>query len=65
MRRNYKHTTAHFSTVARSRRAVSSSVVMQKTTFVDLDEQLEDTKLNAIADERADGPFVKVSLDDL
>jgi hypothetical protein len=38
---------------------------MQKTTFVDLDEQLEDTKLNAIADERADGPFVKVSLDDL
>jgi len=28
-------------------------------------EALEDTRLNAIADERAEGPFVEVSLDDL
>lgn len=30
-----------------------------------IDESLEDARLNAIADERADGPFVRVSLDDL
>jgi len=28
-------------------------------------ERLEDAELNAIADERANGPFVKVGLDDL
>ncbi|GAB1379912.1 hypothetical protein [Pararhodobacter aggregans] len=31
----------------------------------DLAEVLEDERLNAIADERADGPFIRVSLDDL
>lgn len=31
----------------------------------DLDERFEDAQLNAIADERAEGPFVKVSLDEL
>ncbi|WP_353428911.1 hypothetical protein [Paracoccus denitrificans] len=31
----------------------------------DLAEALEDARLNAIADERAAGPFVRVSLDDL
>lgn len=31
----------------------------------DLAEALEDARLNAIADERAGGPFVRVSLDDL
>lgn len=30
-----------------------------------MDESLEDARLNAIADERASGPFVQVSLDDL
>ncbi len=30
-----------------------------------LQEQMEDAQLNAIADERADGPFVPVSLDEL
>lgn len=30
-----------------------------------LQDQIEDAQLNAIADERADGPFVKVSLDEL
>jgi hypothetical protein len=37
-------------------------------TFVRRDqmaEALEDARLNAIADERAAGPFVRVSLDDL
>jgi antitoxin StbD len=28
-------------------------------------ERLEDAELNAVADARADGPFVKVGLDDL
>ena len=31
----------------------------------ELNEAVEDELLNAIADERAAGPFVKVSLDDL
>ena len=30
-----------------------------------MEESLEDARLNAIADERASGPFVQVSLDDL
>lgn len=30
-----------------------------------LDDSFEDVQLNAIADERADGPFVRVSLSDL
>lgn len=30
-----------------------------------LDESFEDAQLGAIADERANGPFVKVTLDDL
>lgn len=30
-----------------------------------LDDAFEDAQLNAIADERVDGPFVRVSLDDL
>ena len=30
-----------------------------------LDEHVEDAQLNAIADERSEGPFVKVSLNDL
>lgn len=30
-----------------------------------IDESLEDARLNAIADERANGPFIRVSLDDL
>ena len=30
-----------------------------------LDESLEDARLNAIADERASGPFIRISLDDL
>ncbi|WP_122111978.1 hypothetical protein [Paracoccus alkanivorans] len=34
-------------------------------TIEAIDESLEDARLNAIADERADGPFVRVSLDDL
>jgi hypothetical protein len=28
-------------------------------------DELEDAQLNAIADERAEGPFIRVSLDDL
>ena len=30
-----------------------------------IDESLEDARLNAIADERASGPFIRISLDDL
>lgn len=30
-----------------------------------MSDSLEDARLNAIADERAEGPFVRVSLDDL
>lgn len=40
----------------------------QRGVFVrvdDLAEALEDERLNAIADERAAGPFIRVSLDDL
>ena len=33
--------------------------------FEDINDRIEDAKLNAIADERAGGPFVRVSLDDL
>ncbi|GAA6196697.1 hypothetical protein NBRC116598_21410 [Pseudophaeobacter arcticus] len=36
-----------------------------KSRFEIKAEMLEDAYLNAIADERSDGPFVKVSLDDL
>lgn len=36
-----------------------------KSRFELKEEMLEDARLNAIADERAEGPFVKVSLDDL
>ncbi len=31
----------------------------------EINDRIEDAKLNAIADERAGGPFVRVSLDDL
>jgi hypothetical protein len=31
----------------------------------DLSESFQDAQLNAIADERADGPFVKVNVSDL
>lgn len=30
-----------------------------------MDERIEDAQLNAIADERSGGPFVRVTLDDL
>lgn len=33
--------------------------------FEEINDRIEDAKLNAIADERAGGPFVRVSLDDL
>ncbi len=36
-----------------------------KVSQAALEESLEDARLNAIADERAAGPFVRVSLDDL
>ncbi len=38
---------------------------MRAQILEDVEDQVEDKILNAIADERADGPFVKVSLDDL
>lgn len=34
-------------------------------TFQELEDTIEDAELNAIANERAKGPFVRVSLDDL
>jgi hypothetical protein len=40
----------------------------RKTVLVSreaLQVAIEDAQLNAIADERADGPFVRVSLDEL
>lgn len=45
------------------RRAVSGHAVFVSAQA--MDESLEDARLNAIADERANGPFVRVSLDDL
>lgn len=45
-----------------SRRASGHAVFVRAEA---MDESLEDARLNAIADERAKGPFVQVSLDDL
>ena len=50
-RASFAYSVTHFSTV--------------KSRFALKEEMLEDARLNAIADERAEGPFVKVSLDDL
>lgn len=62
-------TLAHFSstavrrvTPARRPTAAGHAVVVREE---DLAEVLEDERLNAIADERTDGPFIRVSLDDL
>lgn len=48
-------------TVAERRVGTSAAFISERA----LDESLEDARLNAIADERAGGPFVRVSLDDL
>ena len=67
-----KHTTTHRqreSVLRTSRRGkflienVSAGYVT--VTRAALADAIEDAELNAIADERADGPFVRVSLDDL
>lgn len=47
---------------ATRRRSVVRRMVISKAKFEDA---IEDAQLNAIADERADGPFISVSLDDL
>lgn len=47
---------------AARRRSVVRRMVISKAKFEDA---IEDAQLNAIADERADGPFISVSLDDL
>ena len=52
-------------TNSRLRRAGIKCLRPNPKTIETLETQLEDLKLNAIADERAEGPFVKVSLDDL
>ncbi|SDW00031.1 hypothetical protein [Celeribacter indicus] len=44
-----------------ARRRIGVRVVSEEA----LEDALEDARLNAIADERAGGPFVSVSLDDL
>ena len=55
--------------MAPRRAKTASRIVACRYTVVvredDLAEALEDARLNAIADERAKGPFVRVSLDDL
>lgn len=43
----------------------SSGVDRVSVSRFQLDDAIEDAQLNAIADERKDGPFVRVSLDDL
>lgn len=48
-----------------ARRRVLSGADGAFVTRHELDERVEDAALNAIADERAAGPFVPVSLDDL
>lgn len=67
MRKFSKISTGTMSANARSKRSerfVAGHYV--RSTFLrDATEMLEDAKLDAIADERADGPFVEVSLDDL
>ncbi|MDQ7775529.1 MAG: hypothetical protein Q4615_06270 [Paracoccus aminovorans] len=52
----------HVERVASGRRALAGTTFLSEKS---LDESLEDARLNAIADERAAGPFVRVSLDDL
>lgn len=47
---------------ATQRRLATSTAYISEQA---LDESLEDARLNAIADERASGPFIRVSLDDL
>jgi hypothetical protein len=47
-----------------------ASALAQKRKTVSVSREalqvaIEDAQLNAIADERADGPFVRVSLDEL
>ena len=45
--------------------ALRASAVKRAALQDELNEEIEDARLNAIADERANGPFIKVSLDDL
>lgn len=55
-------------TLAQTRRRRATAGADDVGAFVrkaDLAEALEDARLNAIADERASGPFVRVSLDEL
>ncbi|WP_176556217.1 hypothetical protein [Rubellimicrobium rubrum] len=53
--------------VRRERGGSHARRTMSKVTVskLQLQEAIEDAQLNAIADERAAGPFVRVSLDDL
>lgn len=64
--------TAHAKISKAGKTGVSGAFVKRpaygRTVFVPakaMDESLEDARLNAIADERSSGPFVRVSLDDL
>lgn len=67
--------TAHFAYVggpARTKkrakivaRTAQKGVVLSRAAQASLEDQVEDIRFNAIADERAEGPFVQVSLDDL
>ena len=55
---------------ARRVKAGGASALTQKRKTVMVSQEalqvvMEDARLNAIADERADGPFVRVSLDQL
>ncbi len=53
---------------AQSRLTVASKRHRGKVALIEVDRlnnDYEDVQLNAIADERADGPFVQVTLDDL
>jgi hypothetical protein len=55
---------------ARGAKAAVASALAQKRKTVSVSREalqvaIEDAQLNAIADERADGPFVRVSLDEL
>ena len=57
-----------FEVESRSGRLLSSAAgieIRNPASLRDINNWAEDAQLNAIADERAEGPFVSVSLDDL
>lgn len=68
--KNSTITGSHFTLRKRSAKAVSASAgsaltQSSKRSRASLLDTIEDAELNAIADERSDGPFIEVSLDDL